>query len=79
MVNEETYRKLIEMKFYGLASAFQEYLDADGASDALDFAERFGMMIDREWTERQSRRLKFGTGRPRCYVAGITGQARSRG
>lgn len=59
MVNEETYRKLIEMKLYGLASAFQEYLDADGASDALDFADRFGMMTDREWTERQTRRLKL--------------------
>jgi DNA replication protein DnaC len=59
MVNEETYRQLIEMKFYGMAAAFREYLDGDGASDALDFDERFGMMVDRESTERLARRLKL--------------------
>jgi DNA replication protein DnaC len=59
MVNEETYRKLIEMKCYGLAAAFQDYLDGDEGRDALDFSERFGMMVDREWTERMARKLKL--------------------
>ncbi len=58
MLHEQTYRQLIEMKMYGLAAAFQEYLDGDHEGDQLSFADRFGLMVDREWTERQDRRLK---------------------
>ena len=59
MVNEETYRQLVEMKLFGLAHAFKEYLEQPARSDELSFEERFGMMVDREWTERQTRRLKL--------------------
>ncbi len=58
MLHEQTYRQLIEMKMYGLAATFQEYLDGDHDGDQLSFADRFGLMVDREWTERQDRRLK---------------------
>lgn len=57
MLDEETMHKLNEMKLYGLASAFHDYLD-EKRPDNLTFEERFGMMVDREWTERQDRRLK---------------------
>lgn len=57
MINEETVKQLIEMKFYGMAGAFKEHLDSH-ETDALTFEERFGMMVDREWNERQSRKLK---------------------
>lgn len=57
MLNEETYQKLAAMKMYGLAAAFEEYL-GESQHDALSFDERFGLMVDREWTERQQRRLK---------------------
>ena len=57
MLHEQTYRQLAEMKMWGLAAAFQEYLDGDDG-DQLSFADRFGLMVDREWTERQDRRLK---------------------
>jgi DNA replication protein DnaC len=57
MLNEETYDKLVEMRLRGLAAAFQEFLDQKGP-DKLSFAERFGLMVDREWTERQERRLR---------------------
>ena len=57
MVNEETRRQLIEMKLFGMAAVFGEYLDRP-QKDALTFEERFGMMVDREWTERQERRLR---------------------
>lgn len=56
MTDEETYNKLIDLKLHGLARAFKEYLSLP-ARDALTFSERFGMMVDREWTERQTRRL----------------------
>lgn len=59
MVNEETYKQLVDMKLHGLARAFKEYIDGPARSDALTFAERFGMMVDREWTEREGRRLKL--------------------
>jgi len=57
MVNEETHQKLVAMKQHGLAAAFDEYLK-ERRHDKLSFEERFGLMVDREWTERQQRRLK---------------------
>ena len=58
MLSEETYRQLIDMKMYGLAASFSEYLEQTDR-DELAFEERFGMMVDREHTERQERRLKY--------------------
>ena len=57
MLNEETHNKLIAMQLHGLAAAFQEYLDQTRSGDELSFDERFGICVDREWTERQQRRL----------------------
>ena len=57
MLNEETHHKLAAMKLHGMAAAFDEHLK-DRRHDKLPFEERFGMMVDREWTERQQRRLK---------------------
>jgi DNA replication protein DnaC len=59
VINEETYKQLVEMKLHGLAHAFKDYLEQPARSDKLTFEERFGMMVDREWTERQARRLKL--------------------
>jgi DNA replication protein DnaC len=61
MLHEQTYHQLIEMKMYGFAASFQEYLDGEHGEhegSQLSFADRFGLMADREWTERQDRRLK---------------------
>ena len=57
MLNEETHNKLIAMQLHGLAAAFKEYLDQTRSGDELSFDERFGICVDREWTERQQRRL----------------------
>ena len=51
VINEETYRQLTDMKMYGLAASFNEYLEQTD-KDELAFEERFGMMVDREHTER---------------------------
>lgn len=61
MLNEETYKKLIDMRCYGFSAAFQEFLDQP-SGDELSFEERFGFMVDREWTERQERKLKYRLG-----------------
>lgn len=57
MLSEETHQKLVTMKLYGLAAAFNDYL-SERQHDKLSFEERFGLAVDREWTERQERRLK---------------------
>ena len=57
MLHEQTHRKLMEMKLYGLAATFEQYLDG-GGEEHLSFADRFGLMVDHEWTERQDRSLK---------------------
>ena len=57
MLNEETFQKLAAMKIHGFAAAFHEFLDQK-VPDKLTFEERIGLMVDREWTGRQERRLK---------------------
>ncbi len=58
MLDEETYKQLIEMKLYGMAESFKEYLEQTD-KDELSYEERFGMMVDREHTERRERKLKY--------------------
>ncbi len=57
MLNEETHNKLVALQLHGLAAAFRGYLDQTHGRDELSFEERFGIFVDREWTERQQRRL----------------------
>ena len=57
MLNEQTYDKLQQMRLRGLAAAFKESQERT-TDDALSFAERIGLMVDREWSERQDRSLK---------------------
>lgn len=56
MLSEETHQKLVAMRFHGLAVAFDDYLQ-ERKPDKLTFEERFGLMVDREYTDRQQRRL----------------------
>lgn len=57
MLNEQTYQKLIEMKLPAMAEGFRRYTDGV-ADDQLSFDERFGMLVDREYTFRQERDVK---------------------
>lgn len=56
MMREETFNKLSQMRMHGLSLAFREQLDQP-AFHEMDFEDRVGMMVDREWTERETRRL----------------------
>ena len=58
MLNEETYKQLMDLKLYRIAEGFKDYLDQT-ERDELTFEERLGIMVDREWTDRQERRLKY--------------------
>lgn len=56
MLNQPTIEKLQAMKLYGMADAFREQIDTAGSSQ-LSFEERFGLLIDRQWTWKEGRAL----------------------
>jgi|TARA_Y100000310_G_C20668761_1_gene809094 DNA replication protein DnaC len=57
MLHHPTLEKLTMLKFHGMAQALSEQV-ADPEIDQLSFEERLGLLVDRELTERQDRRLK---------------------
>jgi DNA replication protein DnaC len=56
MLNVPTMEKLKELRFHGMALALEEQLSSS-SYDELSFQERLGMLVDREMTERENRRL----------------------
>ena len=56
MLNEQTFAKLNQMKLYGLAHALEQQMESSNF-DKLAFDERVGMLVDQEWTDRQTRKL----------------------
>lgn len=56
MLTEETFRKLNHMKMHGFFRAFEEQVK-DKQYAKLDFLERVGLLVDREWSDRESRKL----------------------
>ena len=57
MLDNNTVTKLHEMKLGVMASLFLKQLKDNGVS-ALSFEERFGLLVDAEWTTRRNNRLK---------------------
>lgn len=56
MLTNPTIEKLSELKLTGMLKAFKEQEDIPEIG-SLNFGERFGLMLDRESTERENRRL----------------------
>lgn len=56
MTVEETINQLIQLKLPHMAHALREQLDR-AAGSALSVEECVGLMVDREWTERENRRV----------------------
>lgn len=56
MLNNHTLDKLRALKLTGMASAFAQQLEQPGTHD-LSFDERFSLLVDREATYRENRRL----------------------
>lgn len=56
MLNHPTLNKLQDLRFTGMAKALTEQMSLPDI-DALSFEERLGLLIDREVTEREDRRL----------------------
>jgi hypothetical protein len=57
MMNEATMTKLHEMKLSAMAASFRQQME-DPAINKLSFDERFGLLVDTEWTTRKNNRLK---------------------
>jgi DNA replication protein DnaC len=57
MLTTTTIEKLREMKFSTMARYFEKQLTDDKVSE-IPFEERFGMLVDIEWTTRRNNRLK---------------------
>lgn len=57
MINESTNNKLIEMHLTAMADAFRIQLDDKTMKD-VPFDDRFGMLVDVEYTSRKNNRLK---------------------
>lgn len=57
MTNQSTIDKLIEMRLTSMADAFRIQLQ-DSSMQEVPFADRFGMLVDTEYTARKNSRLK---------------------
>ncbi len=57
MITEQTIEKMNALKLYGMRDAFSEQLEQPSCA-SLSFEERVGMLIDREWTDREGRKLE---------------------
>ena len=57
MLKENTLTKLHEIRLGVMANHFQQQT-LDPAMNALAFEERFGLLVDAEWSARKSNRLK---------------------
>ena len=57
MTNQSTINKLIEMRLTAMADAFRIQMD-DATMKEVPFEDRFGMLIDVEYSNRKNNRLK---------------------
>jgi DNA replication protein DnaC len=57
MLNEQSLEKLYAMRLNGMAEAFAEQLQQPRIAE-LSFEERFGLLVDRQWTWKEDRRMK---------------------
>ena len=57
MINQSTIDKLIEMRLTAMADAFRIQMDDKNMQD-VPFEDRFGMLVDVEYTSRKNNRLK---------------------
>lgn len=56
MINENTITKLNEMKLTSMADSYREQLKDNSYQD-LSFEERFGLVVDLEWSRRKNNKL----------------------
>lgn len=75
MTNQATIDKLIEMRLTAMADAFRMQ-EADPSMREVSFEDRFGLLVDMEYTNRKNNRLKrliknAGFDQPSASIADI--------
>jgi DNA replication protein DnaC len=53
MLNEQTIEKLTELRLRSMAKAFRDQI-GDPAMNGLSFEDRFGLIVDRQWSDRKN-------------------------
>ena len=56
MLTQQTLNKLYDMKLTAMAEAFNQQLEQPDLSE-LSFEDRFAMLVDRQWTFKEDRRM----------------------
>jgi DNA replication protein DnaC len=56
MTDEETIRKLMDLRLATMAQAFRDLL-AKAPGSQMSFSEQIALIVDREWSDRENRRL----------------------
>jgi len=56
MLDQQTVNELYEMKLNGMAEVFADQLNQPDM-DRLSFAERFALIVDRQWTWKENHRM----------------------
>jgi hypothetical protein len=57
MTTQETIDKLVAMRLHGFVHALREQLEDTDKYAGLGFEDRLGLLVDREWAEREARSL----------------------
>lgn len=56
MLNNQTINKLHDMRLTAMAQSFLEQMDTSQFSE-LSFEDRFGLIVDAEWSRRKNNHL----------------------
>jgi DNA replication protein DnaC len=56
MLNQQTLHKLFVLRLNGMADAFRQQLEQSDLGE-LSFEERFGLLVDRQWSWKEDRAL----------------------
>lgn len=57
MLTHPTLDRLEQLRLVGMARALREQMNTP-QMDGLDFLERLGLLVEREWTDKENRRLE---------------------
>ena len=67
MLNNQTINKLHDMRLTAMAQSFLEQMDTSQFSE-LSFEDRFGLIVDAEWSRRKNNHLAHSSSRLRCAI-----------
>ena len=70
MLNQQTINKLHELRLTGMAESFADQLKQPDM-ERLSFEERFGLIVDRQWTWKENNRMERYLKNARMKLAAV--------